>query len=112
MESVIGLKTSMPIVTGGAYYTTQDMILKFCEYEMINTGGYYICTSVMKSTNCAFEGIPLFIGEKVIDERSQLKLSTNAVDWFMKKFSDRLKKGPPPILILTTKMTTEFIDLT
>ncbi|CAH4038327.1 unnamed protein product [Pieris brassicae] len=40
-------------------------------------------------------------------------VTTNALDWFKKRLNDRLKQGSPPVLVLTTSIVTkEFIDLT
>ncbi|CAF4753261.1 unnamed protein product [Pieris macdunnoughi] len=40
-------------------------------------------------------------------------VTTNALDWFKKRLDDRLKQGSPPVLVLTTSIVTkEFVDLT
>lgn len=43
-------------------------------------------------------------------------LSTSVMDWFNQKYKDKLKKSPPPVLVLTTKHvfwpTKKFEDLT
>ncbi|CAK1554941.1 unnamed protein product [Leptosia nina] len=88
-----------------------------------NTKSLFVLTKSQKHT----PRIPLSTGSNLQTSNSnttnakknitmnltQFREITDALDWFKKRFYDKLKTGPPPVFILTTsKIKKEFVDLT
>lgn len=79
-----------------------------------NTTTTHSTVHISSSTKCTKTKKNKILSSRKAGNVSRLyDASTNAMDWFKMRLEEKSKKGPPPVLILTTSEVTEaFVDLT